>query len=259
MKALRRLHVSPAGFALIEVIVVIAILAVVAGALAPLAVRTIDSSRQDLTFKRQQLIYQAIFGDSLNPGSGFLSDIGRLPGADLSELAVAGSLSPYSIQACGIGMGWRGPYLLEGIDATGRPLDGWGMPMRLASGQILSAGPDRDIGTTPDNLVYPMTPITTNNLNGSIVLSVFALDNGTSPPVFVQAGGQATLCFAQNGIMQNMSIASPSGSYLFPQGIKAITITGDPDGIAGPQPAITGTITVYCPGGGTVHQTAALR
>ena len=57
-------------------------------------------------------------------------------------------------------MGWRGPYLLEGVDEIGRPLDGWGTPMDLVDGQIRSAGPDRTISTTADNLVYPSTPIT---------------------------------------------------------------------------------------------------
>ncbi len=261
----QRLHSSSAGFTLIEMIIVIAILAVIAGAMAPLAVRAIDSSRQDLTLKRQQQIYQAIFGDPSAPGSGFLSDIGRLPGNDLSELAVVGSLPLYSIQTCGVGMGWRGPYLLEGVDTAGRPLDGWGTPMDLVNGQIRSAGPDHSMIATADNLVYPTVPITANNVNGSIVLEVFALDNSTAQPIFVPAGGQATAYFAGNGSMQSLSLLSLSGSYVFPaagaslpQGIHAISVTADPDG-AGPQPALTRTLTVFCPGGGTAHQTVALR
>jgi prepilin-type N-terminal cleavage/methylation domain-containing protein len=257
---------SLAGFTLIEMIIVIAILAVVAGAMAPLAVRAIDSSRQDVTVKRQQLIYQKIFGDSSAPGSGFLSDIGRLPNGNLTELATMGSLPPYTIQPCNMGVGWRGPYLLEGVNAAGQPLDGWGTPMDLFNGQIRSAGPDRTMGTSQDNLVYPSTPITINNVNTNIVLTVLALDTSTAQPAFVPAGGQATVYFAQNGLLQTMLLSSGSGSYIFPaagnslpQGIHAITVTGDPDGPTGPQTPLTGTLTVYCPGGGTVHQTAVLR
>jgi len=253
------------GFTLIEVIIVIAILAIVAGAMAPLAGRAIDSSRQDQTLRRQQLIYKAILGDPESPGSGFLSDVGRLPNTNLVELAVIGSLPVYSIQTCGIGMGWRGPYLLEGVDTSGRPLDGWGTPMDLVNGQIRSAGQDHNISTAADNLLYPPNPITVNNINGSITFTVMALDNSTSQPTFVPAAGQAAVYFAQDGQMQSFLLTSATGVYTcpssgasLPQGIHAITATGDPDG-AGPQPALTRTITVYCPGGGTVHQVVALR
>ena len=251
-----------AGFSLIEMIVAIAILAVLAGAMAPLALQTIDRSRADTTILRQKLIYRVILGDPLVSGSGFLSDIGRLPGADLSELTLRGMLPVYSIQACGVGMGWRGPYLLEGVDlATGKPLDGWGMPMDFANGQIRSGGLDRDLTTAADNIVYPPNPITANNLNGSIVLSVLALDTSTAQANFVAGGGQARMYYAQNGSMQSTVLISASGSYAFSplvQGIHAISITGDPDG-AGPQLPLTQTITLYCPGGGAVHQTVALR
>lgn len=249
------------GFTLIEVIIVIAILAVVAGAMAPIASRAIDSSRQDQTVKRQQLIYQAMLGDPSAPGSGFLSDVGRLPGANLTELALIGSLPAYSISSCGIGSGWHGPYLLDGVDSSGRPIDGWGMPMDLVSGQIRSGGPDRNMSAAADNFLYPSNSITTNNINGSIVLNVKALDNSTGQPTFVFASGQAIFYFAQNGQMQSQTLASTSGVYpstSLPQGIHAITVTGDPDG-AGSQPALTKTLSVYCPGGGTIHQVVSLR
>jgi prepilin-type N-terminal cleavage/methylation domain-containing protein len=259
----RRAHAS--GFTLIEVIVIIAVLAILAGAMAPLATRVMDSSRQDLTLQRQQAIYQAIMGDPSAPGSGFLSDIGRLPGSDLTELATQQSLPSYAIQSCGTGMGWRGPYLLQGIDASGHPLDGWGTPMDFVNGQIRSAGPDQQMGTAGDNLLYPSVPLAGTTISGSVVLQVLALDNSTPQPTFVPAGGQATLYFAQNGVMQSLTMPSSFGAYVFPgngaslpQGIYAITVTGDPDG-AGPQPAVTRTITIYCPGGGTAYQTVALR
>jgi prepilin-type N-terminal cleavage/methylation domain-containing protein len=258
-------NVHPPGFTLIEVIVVIAILAIVAGAMAPLAVRSIDSARQDLTVKRQQAIYQAILGDPSAPGSGFLSDIGRPPNSALTELAAKGALPNYAIQPCGVGMGWRGPYLLEGVDNLGQPLDGWGTPMDFINGQIRSAGPDHSMAASVDNILYPSVPITLNNVTGNIILAAMALNTGGTPSVFAPAGGQAIIYYAQDGVMQSWVMASPAGSYNIPmagatlyQGIHAIRVTGDPDG-AGPQPSITNTITVYCPGGGTVHKTAILQ
>jgi prepilin-type N-terminal cleavage/methylation domain-containing protein len=260
-----RMQVCPSGFTLIEAIIVIAILAVVAGAMAPLAVQSINGSRRDTTIRRQELIYRAILGDSSAPGSGFLSDIGRLPSANLAELAMQAGLPLYALQPCGIGMGWRGPYLLEGINAAGLPIDAWGSPMTLSGGQILSAGPDQNMGTAADNLVYPSTPITLNNVNGSIALTVTVLDTSTSQPAFVPAAGQATVCYSQNGSMQSFVLASPSGSYTFPppgnslpQGIHALTVTGDPDG-AGSQPSRSNSVSIYTPGGGTIYQSIALR
>jgi prepilin-type N-terminal cleavage/methylation domain-containing protein len=283
----RQIH--PSGFTLIEVIIVIAILAVVAGAMAPLAVQSINGSRRDLTNKRQEFIYRAIFGDPSAPGSGFISDIGRLPALNLAELTTPGSLPIYSLQPCGsrspylsegistaglpidvlqpcgIGMGWRGPYLLEGANAAGLPVDGWGTPMVLQEGQIRSAGPDQNMNTVADNLVYPSTPIASNNINGSIVLTVTALDTSTSQPVFVPAAGQATVYYSQNGLLQSYVLTSASGSYIFtpqgrslPQGIHAITVTGDPDG-PGPQPSKTNSMNICVIGGGTMYQTIALR
>lgn len=254
-----------AGFTLIEVIIVIAILSIVAGAMAPMAVRMIDGSRRDLTLKRQEAVLKAILGDPSAPGSGFLSDIGRLPGTSLAELTLRGSLPAYTVQPCGTNMGWRGPYVFEGVDANGLIQDGWGTPMGLVGGQIHSAGPDRDPATTGDNILFPPAPLNPVILSGNITMTVLALDTGTAQPTFVPAGGQTTIYFAQNGQMQSALLTSASGTYTYPpagttlpQGIYAITVTGDPDG-PGSQPARTGTVTVYCPGGGTVHKTVALR
>lgn len=265
MNNTRRQSASSAGFSLIEVIIVIAILAIVAGAMAPMAVRTIDSSRQESTLKRQQKVYEAIFGDPSVHGTGFLNDIGRIPGTNLTELVIRGTLPPYAIQPCGVGMGWRGPYLLEAVDAQGRPLDGWGTPMDFANGQIRSAGPDRSMSAGADNLYYPAVPITANNVYGRIALDALVLDTSTEQAIYVPAAGQATLCYARDGAMQTVTAASATGIYSFPsaglnlpQGIHAIQVTGDPDG-AGPQPSVTRSFTVFCPGGGTSHQTVALR
>jgi prepilin-type N-terminal cleavage/methylation domain-containing protein len=249
------------GFTLIEVIIVIAILAIVAGAMAPMAVRTIDGSRQEATLKRQQMIYQAIFGDPSAHGTGFLSDIGRIPGQDLTELAIQGSLPTYASQSCGASMGWRGPYLLEGVDKTGRPVDGWGEPMDFANGQIRSKGPDRILNNVTDNLYYPPAALTANNIYGGIVLEAVALDTSATPPTYVAAGGSATICYARNGAMQTLTSSSSEGAYTFPnipQGIQTINVIGDPDG-NGAQPALTRRIAIFCPAGGSIHKTVAMR
>lgn len=254
-------RLESAGFTLIEMIIVIAIMSILAGAMAPMAVQMIGNSRRDGTLKRQQLIYQAIWGDPEIHGTGFLSDIGRIPAGTLTELAVQGALPSYAVQACGVGMGWRGPYLLDGVDSAGRPLDAWGTPMDFANGQIRSAGPDQIMNTVADNLYYPSTAITANNINGRISIDVKALDTSTAAPAYVPATGPATIYYAQNGQMQfvNAASAAAAAGISLHQGIHAISATRDLDGPAGPMPSLTSTITVFCPAGGTVHQTISLR
>jgi prepilin-type N-terminal cleavage/methylation domain-containing protein len=254
-------RLDPAGFTLIEMIIAIAILSIMAGAMAPMAVQMIGNSRREATLKRQQSVYQAIWGDPELHGTGFLSDIGRIPNGALTELAVRGNLPSYAVQACGVGMGWRGPYLLDGVDGAGRPLDAWGTPMDFANGQIRSAGPDQIMNTAADNLYYPSTPVTANNINGSIALDVKVLDTSTPAPAYVPAAGPATIYYAQNGQMQSVNAASAAAAagVSLHQGIHAITVTRDLDGPGGPMPPLTGTITVFCPAGGTVHQTIFLR
>jgi hypothetical protein len=152
------------------------------------------------------------------------------------------------------------------VDSNGRPVDGWGVPMDFSNGQIRSGGPDQDLNTAADNVLYPSTPITVNNTTSALNLNVLALSNSTSPPLFANTGGQITVHYAQDGVMLSQTVNSGTGVYAYPsnglpalpQGIHAITATADPDG-AGPQPAVTRTITVYCPGGTTVYQAIPLR
>jgi prepilin-type N-terminal cleavage/methylation domain-containing protein len=253
-------RLESAGFTLIEMIIVIAIMSILAGAMAPMAVQMIGNSRRDATLKRQQLIYQAIWGDPELHGTGFLSDIGRIPDQDLMELVVGknalGQYLPlYAVQASGVGAGWRGPYLLDGVDNTGRPLDAWGTPMDFTNGQIRSAGPDQ-VMSTADDLCYPSTPITANNVYGSISLEVEVLDTAAAPPKYVPINtGQVTYYYAKDGAIlpSALPIASSNmASVKLHQGIHAISVK---DSVT----SLTSTLTVFCPAGRTVHQTIVLR
>lgn len=107
------------GLTLLELLVVLGILAVLAG----LALRSVtglfDQRRFEANAQQLQELEQAVLDDA-----GFVADIGRLPLAQsadpldqLSELWQAGALPAFSIQnAPGdpevrLGAGWRGPYL----------------------------------------------------------------------------------------------------------------------------------------------------
>jgi general secretion pathway protein G len=252
------------GFTLIEIIVVIAVMAILAGALAPLATRSINSSREDSTRQREHLIYEAIMGADGEQGGGFLSDMGRLP-ATLTELSTRGALPLYNTGNMGaVGMGWRGPYLTDGLDATGQPVDAWGTPFDygvVGLGCIRSAGADHTMGTI-DDLTYPSNPLTNNDLTTTVNISIKVLDNSSAPPVYVDNPGvQSTVIYLTNNGAQASLAPFPGPSPFsatLSRGIHAITVTADPDG-PGLQVPITNTVIVFCRGGNALQQTIILR
>ena len=247
------------GFTLIEVIVVIAVMAILAGAMAPMVVRSLDSSRIELTQKRLKTAYEASMGADGTQGGGFLADLGRLPNNTLTELVAQSGLPAFTTagHAGNVGMGWRGPYLIDGI-VGGRPTDGWGTPLSFTGGQVRSAGADRIAGNG-DDLVYPSLPLTITTGNININVQVFDSSAGGA---YVQKGTSTTFFWAANGVQQSSTVAIPlNGPFVspaLPQGIHAVTVTGDPDG-PGIQPAQTATIAVYGRAGAMVQQTVGLR
>ena len=143
------------AFTLLELVVVLAILAVV----TTLAIRSLDhledQSRYEATTRGQEELSAAVFGspddraaDGTRTVSGFVADMGRLPittGANdlaISELwvnpgvpcdvrpAIIANGVPHASEdpQVLVAGGWRGPYLRLPIGAT-TWLDGWGNPM----------------------------------------------------------------------------------------------------------------------------------
>ncbi|TFH33017.1 MAG: prepilin-type N-terminal cleavage/methylation domain-containing protein [Deltaproteobacteria bacterium] len=68
-----------AGFTLIEVVVVIAVISILAAMAVPYAVKIIDQSREEATKKEMEAIHRAIIGDPMVPTAGYLGDRGRCP------------------------------------------------------------------------------------------------------------------------------------------------------------------------------------
>jgi general secretion pathway protein G len=269
-KVTPRKRLSPAnfpgqcGFTLIEIILVIAVIAILAGVLAPLASRSIDSSREDLTRQRERQIFQAIMGADSDDAGGFLADIGRLP-ASLTELAARGALPLYSTAHVGsVGMGWRGPYLKDGLDALGQPIDGWGTPLDygiVGLGRIRSAGADHTMGTA-DDLTYPSNALTNNDLTTTVNLSIKVLDSSTPTPAYVDnPPNQNTIVYlANNGAEASLPpFPGPSPfSVTLIRGMHALAVTADPDG-PGVQAPVSNTVTTLCRGANTLQQTVVLK
>jgi prepilin-type N-terminal cleavage/methylation domain-containing protein len=150
------------GFTMLEMIVVLAILAVLTG----IAVRSLEpmnqQARVDATQKTLEEIRtsivgtQSLSGDVTTSTASFVADVGRLPNS-LEELFVnvnglpgyqAGGLTGDDADVA-LPRGWRGPYMRLPIGAT-TLRDAWGNPFafELSSGglTIASLGSDFTLG-----------------------------------------------------------------------------------------------------------------
>jgi general secretion pathway protein G len=177
MRASRR----TSGFSLVELLVVIALVAVMAGALAPLTVRQMTSVRRERALDQMRQIVRGLAGDTASGQFGYVGDMGALP-ASLADLNSGAGKPAYGIVASdGVGYGWGGPYAPGVLAFT----DPWSTPYSYSSAQaqVTSAGPDRTLGSA-DDLVHPPAPLATT---GSLSVSVIGIPSGGGPPQTLNA------------------------------------------------------------------------
>ena len=260
------------GFTLIEVIIVLAILSVILGMLAPMAFQLFSSERSTATEDELQAIYRAIVG---NPGKGFfgyVGDVGKYP-ASLMDLMVqpkdsAGNNLP----------GWKGPYLQNPRSETGKILDPFGRPFEyllktVADGvgnqlAIISRGADGvstntaenpniaenpSFGVSPtdssytapqnpqnaDNAVYPR-PVNSTALDkivsGDVALNILNFDANPKVNAFVPACPQlfniTATSIARNTEEENLT---------YSQGVTFDLVQGQYGIKVSPQPLTPGT------------------
>ncbi|MEZ5976775.1 MAG: prepilin-type N-terminal cleavage/methylation domain-containing protein [Planctomycetota bacterium] len=139
---------SNSGFTLLEIVVVMSILALLVGAVAPMAGTLMRSRARGDTAREMELLAEASLAH--------YDDTGTFPSDALQLLASSTS-------------GWAGPYLSGTTDdawsgQSGYRVDGYGSNYRFTrSGTTLtitSGGPDRSIGTADDqSLVVDATPL----------------------------------------------------------------------------------------------------
>jgi prepilin-type N-terminal cleavage/methylation domain-containing protein len=167
------------GFSLIEVLVAIALIAIVAGALAPLGIRSLRSAQLEKTRARMDVALRAMAGDPTQGDFGYLGDMGRLPGS-LLDLNDGTGKPVFAVDGTdGVGYGWAGPYTPT-LAAAGAPVvDAWSVALQFdgVTAQLRSAGPDRQFSTA-DDLVRPFAPLGTG---GNLVVTVLGVPNSGDP------------------------------------------------------------------------------
>lgn len=156
------------GFSLIEVVVALAIIAILAGAIAPLALKSLNQAREQRTRSDLKTVYEALFGARDRRVSNMRADYGYA-GASLAQMTTRGVIRAYGIYATqpALSGGWNGPYWTGMQSPVGLPQDAWGRPFQLrfigGGYQILSLGQNGVLespGQNPlgDDLVYPLPP-----------------------------------------------------------------------------------------------------
>jgi prepilin-type N-terminal cleavage/methylation domain-containing protein len=175
----RRDAAQSRGFSLIEVVVAIALISILAGALAPLGIRSVRAAQLEKTRTRMDTLVRAMAGDPAQGDFGYLGDMGRLPAAlvDLNDPTGQPALAVDAND--GVGYGWGGPYA-PAIAARGAPVvDAWSLALQYdgVTAQLRSAGPDRQFATA-DDLIRPFTAPSTG---GNLVVTVLGVPNTGDP------------------------------------------------------------------------------
>ncbi|MHC4197848.1 MAG: prepilin-type N-terminal cleavage/methylation domain-containing protein [Planctomycetota bacterium] len=167
---------SKSGFTLIEIVVVVGIIAILAGTLTPLTLQMIGARREQAARGELANIKDAIIGRARATEHGeeftfgFVGDIGNVP-ASLDRLKTIGSLPAFSFNTTkNIGAGWNGPYIMEKFGGDFKD-DPWGTQYSYSTtpgtntdlgvqylAKITSAGPDRTLSTSDDLSVEILEP-----------------------------------------------------------------------------------------------------
>jgi len=221
---MRRTAERAAGFTLIEITVILAVVAILAAAITPMVLQRLVEAKADATRQEAKLLHEAMLGRAGEPGSfGFFGDMGRWPVA-FEELLRPAPATPLFTTATfrNVGMGWKGPYINTGASGDDALTDGFGRPYRGASnGQVRSAGPD-GLFDTADDIVYPPA---LPNPGGRLMVTVKRMAAEDNSYTLDPAGYTVRLYFSNNG--REAFLDDPVAPFVFenvPQGIHAVVV-----------------------------------
>lgn len=199
------------GFSLIEVMVAVAMVSILAGALAPMTLRQVTATRRERALAEMQRLLEGMVGRPASEDDGYVGDMGGLPAA-LSDLNDAtGHPARVVDPNDGVGYGWSGPYAPRLVPSGGSYVDPWGRPYVYdgATPQLRSAGPDRVSGNA-DDLVHPPVP---PPLVGDLTVTVIGLPSGGGPPEQLEPARVDVYVASSLGGVRNESAMGGPGPF----------------------------------------------
>ncbi len=227
------------GFTLIEIVVVLAVLAILAAFFVPQAYQIFARSQEKETILKLEKFKKAILGDptiimnEARTSFGYVGDMGVLP-SKLEDLGKKRTQPDYTYNSTlRIGTGWNGPYIELGTSdhQSGLTLDKWGNALVYDTtqqadpatgativGRIISPGPDKTLGTSDD-----------------IVMNIFLSESFSKTVGFVKdasgnpfPGVTVTMNYPQNGTLVKSSLTTDSSGYYsfdsVPYGNRSVTL-----------------------------------
>jgi prepilin-type N-terminal cleavage/methylation domain-containing protein len=211
------------GFTLLEVIIVVAVLAILAAVATPVILQRVLDAKIEATRAEVRALAESIGGRSGEPGSfGFVGDMGRMPVSfqELIRPEQAPLFSTATFRA--IGMGWKGPYTTTGASPADALTDAFGRPYQgAATGQVRSAGPDGVFGND-DDIVYPGVPPV---YRGRVVVTLKRMADADPSYTVDPPSYEVRLYYARNG--RQAYLSAPMPPFVFenvPQGLHAIAV-----------------------------------
>lgn len=226
------------GFTIAEAAVAIAVVAILSGMMAPMALKFINQQRESRTRQILQAAFEGMFGSREYRVSNMRADFGWNPTTSLTDLraltqkASSGVTTDYGgsgVNGIYFFWGWNGPYYQGTVNTNGAPLDGWGKVIRLNCTtqdglnywQLQSSGQDQAFGTT-DDLVYPTQRASANSYNATIIVNVHKVKatNFTGRITFRYLNGTDTLPSAVFAINNTSSVESYTG-FMSAGGVQA--------------------------------------
>ena len=223
MRASDRTH----GFSLIEVLVAVAMVSLLAGALAPLLVREMGRTRRNDTSERMLRVLEGMVGPPSQDLFGYVGDMGGLPGS-LVDLVQQGSQPAFTQTIYGFGVGWNGPYVTETAPFADPIADAWGTALDYSGtqAQVSSAAADHSLGTG-DDLVYPAVPSLTS---GILLVTVLGIPSGTSTTVpLTSAEAGVTASISNAGSLSTVNLIGSAPFYTASAihiGLHAVVVSG---------------------------------